>query len=576
MTQMQRIAVLLLFLICSLSAFLTNAQAQGEQEQQTLLPEIDPQDIEIRSQFQARFPGLRRQPILGFNPKPRVFQVDPDRRPFIESEEAVAASLPVIELDRPEPPSYQPLMYADPNNGFVRAGLGNYITPEADVYAIHGFGENNWVSGNLDYRSSDGHLDHQSSSFRRTDVSLNSQFHLSDRNLLRLNAGAFSNFNYLPADEVSGAPSNEAGARAEGTGYRFGGDFTFAKTSITGFDASFHVNQHNFDISESSGLTEAGESKEWSAGTQLSYSWAGPRINEIYSGYADINSGGIEMIGREMDGWNVIETGARYERLLDYETDIKAKMGTAFVNDAFEESTVYIVPEIDIRHTLFNGLDIRGRVAGGPDHRTLKEFRELNRFMGLTEPISHHYQAEALSEIILEPLSGTTFTGGVQYEHIRNYAYFTRQETSSPSETRYTYLPDFQNASFMKLYGAFSQQLAAEKFWVNAEGYWQRPRLSDDGKIPFVESIGLEGSAAVRPIPELVVEGWVDFTGSRFNPAGEDLSSYMLLGTRFEVSIGRNAGIYGKLLNITDQRYEIWQGYEERGFQAYLGITYLF
>ena len=59
----------------------------------SLLPEINPQDIEIRSEFKARFPGLRRQPILGFNPKPRVFQIQADRMPFMESREDAVANI---------------------------------------------------------------------------------------------------------------------------------------------------------------------------------------------------------------------------------------------------------------------------------------------------------------------------------------------------------------------------------------------------------------------------------------------------------------------------------------------------
>ena len=57
------VATFLFFLISGVDAF-----AQTGSTQNSLLPEIDPQDIEIRSEFRARFPGIRRQPILGFNP----------------------------------------------------------------------------------------------------------------------------------------------------------------------------------------------------------------------------------------------------------------------------------------------------------------------------------------------------------------------------------------------------------------------------------------------------------------------------------------------------------------------------
>src|SRR5690625_2711202 len=104
-------------------------QTQADVER-SLLPDIDPQDIEIRSQFQARFPGLSRQPILGFNPRPRVYQIDPDRIPFIEDEEAQLANLPMGRLDRPDSPEYNALGYAPPKYAFIRAGVGSDITPE--------------------------------------------------------------------------------------------------------------------------------------------------------------------------------------------------------------------------------------------------------------------------------------------------------------------------------------------------------------------------------------------------------------------------------------------------------------
>lgn len=205
----------------------------------------------------------------------------------------------------------------------------------------------------------------------------------------------------------------------------------------------------------------------------------------------------------------------------------------------------------------------------------------MNRFIGLTEPVSHQYNSELRAEVIFEPLSGTMLTGGIQFQHVRNYAYFTRSEGGDQfpdvsEDTRFSYQPNFDNATILKLYSSFSQQLAAEKFWVSADAYWQRPRLSGNNQIPFVEALGVKGTASIRPIRDLVVEGWADFTGSRFNPGGDDLSSFLLLGTRFELALTANAGIYAKLLNINDTSYEIWKGYEERGFQAYVGITYLF
>ncbi len=577
--------VLFLFLSILIAGLTTslNAQEAAEQTEQSLLPEIDPQDIEIRSQFQARFPGLSRQPILGFNPKPRVFQLDPDRTPFIESEEAVAASLPVGELDRPEAPGYAPLTYADPSTGFARFGIGTFTTPEADVYLIQGLGNKNWVSGNLNYRSSDGHLESSHSAFRDFDTVVRSQFQLSDRTRLRLHTGLFSNFNYLPPDESENEIFSRTEARSANDGIRFGGNFDYDRTSISGFSSTFNVYRNQFEILDflEGGSTPAGTANEWGGNAHLNYAWAGSRIEEVYSIYARIKGGGIDLINRERDDWSISEAGVKYERLLNYQTDIDVSLGGALVTDAFEDSRFYIAPVIDLRHTLVDGIDVRGRLSGTPQHKSFNQYREINRFIGLTEPVSHQYNSELRGEVILEPLTGTMLTGGVQFQHVRNYAYFTRSEGGEmfpdvSTGTRFSYQPNFDNASFLKLYASFSQQLAAEKFWVSADAYWQRPRLAGNELIPFVEAIGVKGTASIRPIRDLVVEGWADFKGSRHNPVGDDLSSFLLLGTRFELALTGNAGIYAKLLNINDVNYEVWQGYEERGFQAFVGITYLF
>jgi len=580
---MAKTAVLLRFFLFSLFlmgvAGTLSAQQTDPQAQQNLLPEIDPQDIEIRSQFQARFPGLRRQPILGFNPKPRVYQIDPNRTPFIESEEAIAASVPVGQLDRPDAPTYRPLSYVDPTSGFARLGIGTFVTPEADIYAIKGFGNKHWVSGNLSHRSSNGHLDEFDSSFRNIDAVIRAHLRLSSSALLKLNTGTFSSFNYLPSDRVDGTPIQQAGAKSALSGGHIGGSFDYNRTSATGFRSDFNLYSHQFDITNSGGQTIEGDASEWGVSADGAYSWAGPRIEEVFSAFVDIEAGSIGVIGTDSNSWSVMQAGARYERLLNYQTDIDASFGVALVSDAFNDSKLYITPTVDARHTLIDGIDLRVLISGSPSHRSLKEFHKINRFIGFNSRISHQYTSQLRSEVIIEPLSGTMFTGGVQFQHIRNYIFFIRNQSTNFQNitTQSSYSPQFENANIFKIYASFSQQLAAEKFWVSADAFWQRPRLSGSVKIPYTKSLGLKGTASVRPVRDLVVEGWVDYSGSRYNPQGdEDLDPYFLLGARFELALARNAGIYAKLLNINDIDYEIWQGYRERGFQAYVGITYLF
>jgi outer membrane cobalamin receptor len=49
-----------------------------------------------------------------------------------------------------------------------------------------------------------------------------------------------------------------------------------------------------------------------------------------------------------------------------------------------------------------------------------------------------------------------------------------------------------------------------------------------------------------------------------------------LLSAGAEYQLNDTFGVYAKLLNLMGQKYEIWDGYEERPFQVFGGITIKF
>src|SRR5699024_4261855 len=117
---MNRICSVTFFLLLiSLGATTAMAQDRGGRDD-AMLPEIDPQDIEIRSEFKARFPGLRRQPILGFEPASRAYRVDPDRMPYMEDRDNAVANLPISAMSLPEPPPFTSMQYSPDINAFAR------------------------------------------------------------------------------------------------------------------------------------------------------------------------------------------------------------------------------------------------------------------------------------------------------------------------------------------------------------------------------------------------------------------------------------------------------------------------
>ena len=574
---MLRIFTVSFFCCFSLLLSTTGLAQETRTDQQSLLPEIDPQDIEIRSQFQARFPGLRRQPILGFNPRPRVFQIDPNRLPFIEDEETVMANLPIGRLDRPEAPVYQPLGYADPQNGFARVGMGSYLTPEADVFAITKLGNRNWVSGNLKYLSTGGHLDDFTSSSRDIDLGINTYSAFSKRVKLASGFGVRSNFNHFPGLVTENGTATNMRNRVEGSGFDAGAELTIARTSLSGLKLA--VNGYGNQIQLKSDLQNYGGTlNEWGVQGKAEYSRLGENIQEVHRVRVTTSSGGIDTFGNPMQSWSVSQLSAHYERLFNYKTDIKASLGVAGVSDAENSYSFYVTPEITAVRTLFQGLNIRAKFSGTPSHRSLADLQVENRYLDLTSPLRHQFEWLGLAEVVVEPFSGTRLTGGVSYQNIRNYLYYTRNENviAGTNFTENFYSADFSRANISKLYGSFTQDLKPDVIWLRADGYLQRPRLSGNEKIPFIEAFGIKGTVSFRPVRQVVVEGWGEFIGSRKDSFENDLPAFILLGSRFEISLNERLGVYGKLLNLTDEKYELWQGVPERGFQAFVGVTYLF
>lgn len=552
------------------------AQDSQQSLEESLLPEIDPQDIEIRSQFQARFPGLRRQPILGFNPRPRVFQVDPNRMPYIEDLETVVANLPIGELSRPEPPEYDMLGYATPKHAFMRAGIGSYLTPEIDAFATARISKSGWLSTDMHFTSSEGHDENVDTSYRIADIGVKSYNRLSDKSTLVVQAGALSNFNNMLQLNSDIAALSEIDTRVARVGFHGSADVDIAKTTLTGINVS--VNGHYDEFNTTSGLDPfEGTASEGGVDLSAHYSRLGNHMYEIHSVQLQSSVASTSPLTMDSYTWSVNTLSANYERLFNYKTDVQLSLGASAVTDAVDNFIIYFTPRAEIKHTVFRGLEVRGEVMALPTHQSYSELQSENRFFNVNSTNRHQYEMRALGEIEMEPFYGTRILAGAIFQDVKNYLYYTRTESPMGINdiTEGYYSTAFADATIFKVYGGFSQDLKPEVLWFNADGYWQIAELSDGSQIPFTESLSLKAALSFRPKNYLLLEGWGEFAGGREDYKGERMSSFVLIGGRFELSLTENIGVYGKLLNLLNEKYKLWQGFEERGFQGYVGFTFL-
>ena len=552
------------------------AQTTGTNPQNSLLPEINPQDIEIRSEFKARFPGLRRQPILGFNPEPRVFRIDPNRIPFMETRDEAVVNIAIVQLDKPLSPKKSILNIPKRTSAYVKAGVGNYITPEVEGYFSHQLNTKSMVFGDVDFRSSDGHLDDELSSFRYFDGNLAFSTKLDGKR--RLNAGIsfLNDFNRL--FNLENNPQNLIGETAKKEYLGFGGNISIQSitNSLEGWEVHSSFNVFAVDVLAGSS-TSNGEVNEQVFTSNFVKQWAGKNLYETYKVKATLNAGSYQYTGISSQPWILTKAGIEYGKLIDFNTHIQINASVAYVSEGVSNK-LYFAPFVELSYNLKNAVVIKGKAFGTPELSSVLEHHQKNRFLNFSTELQHSYKSGIYGEIAFQAFEGNRVFTGLSYDLIKNYAFYERrQETWAGTDFLGFYDFNFAKAHILELFGGITQQLVPDKFWFDARFYARRPKLSGAGDIPFEERLGVIGAFSYKPIPQMKVSGWAEYIGKRNDPAyAEDFSAFALINGEVEYQISNRFGVYVKVLNILGQNYEQWQGYQERPFQAFGGLTVTF
>ncbi|MFN1835628.1 hypothetical protein AB2B38_010230 [Balneola sp. MJW-20] len=548
-------------------------QAQTGGNQNSLLPEINPQDIEIRSEFRARFPGLRRQPILGFNPKPRVFRIDPNRIPFMESRDEAVASIAVTQLNRPAPPSRSYLPTPDLNDIYGRLGFGSFITPEAELYARTELSDNSLLSGGFNLITTDGHLSDQESSFRYFDAEATYQYRSDNDLIFEAGIGALADKNDLYNLDPFFQNAMQTTADKEYLGLNVETSVRKVKNAVEGWEGTLAANLFKTNLEAyASGLS--GDISEQVIRTGFDRYWAGNNIRETFrvslfavGGNYDISSAGSE-------SWIHAGGGLQYQRQLTASTHVDAKAGLEYISDAFSDK-IYISPELKLKQEIRSGIVIEANAYARPEMPEVMELQQYNRFLNTNTQLQHRYEAGLNGEIGVQLFKGNRVFGGAGYEFIRDYAFFSRTtQTVAAAEVPLFYNVNYGNANILMIYGGISQHVIPNKFWFSSKVYARRPELKSGGRIPFEERLGLDGSMSFKVTNSFTLNSSAEYIGRRRTAVtDEELSAYLLVNGGAEYDINNRFAIYVRVLNLLGQNYEVWQGYRERPFQLFGGLT---
>src|SRR5699024_5156469 len=382
-------------------------------------------------EFKARFPGLRRQPILGFEPASRVYRVDPDRMPYIESREEVVADLPVSEMTRPDPPPYAQLHYSPDGNAFGRAGAGSYGSPEARFWGVTRLNGKSYIGGDLDFSSSNGHLQDQESSFRF--LKANGQFatKLDQRTRLDVDLGLRNSFNHmygLDLDpliplEVPGSPRKEYG------GFNIGADLQRLKNGVSGWNLQANMRYYEARV-EAGDLS--GKTEEAVYNASVSKRWAGGQPSETITAKLGGTMGEYSN-ALAADQWVTGQAGLEYQRLFNYEMHLSVDASIYYGSNAFEDK-VYFGPSATIELPLFEGATLVGNIGAEPFVKTAEQLHGTNRFLQSGNSFRHTYRMYGSGELILNYSGVGSLHGGIRYEDISNSPIFERNSFGSNTD----------------------------------------------------------------------------------------------------------------------------------------------
>jgi hypothetical protein len=153
-----RPSLLLLLLAGGLLLGTRSYDAQAQQQDTTsALPDIAPREVEIRGQLEISLPSLRRQPLVGFNPPPRIPSIPVDRSPWVGDYKQESADLPGTPLRRPEPPPALTGANYPPAGGMVSAWGGRYYSRSVRARLGGPIRPATFLQGRIDYDGLDGH-----------------------------------------------------------------------------------------------------------------------------------------------------------------------------------------------------------------------------------------------------------------------------------------------------------------------------------------------------------------------------------------------------------------------------------
>ncbi len=547
------------------------------------LPDIAPQEVEIRGTMDISFPSLERQPLVGFNPPPSTYEIPDERQPYIEEYKQRAANLPSSSLQRPEPPEATG-RFGTVQQGMLKTGAGRYFQRTIYGTLTAAVQPGLSVDAEVDYGGSQGHTPEDDADLSSSYDSFDGRLGLTSQGTNLQIYGELDGFydayvlygarsqGFDPAAGPLRIEPNRNGAGAAlSTGLQTSGihssylEVSYGASRYETGTETADSTETLFVDREKRASVDALLNKtfgDFRLSTGGNFNVAGLDDNSVFdSDYFSYDAGltGVWESGGAVD----LELGAR---ILGYTAD----------SDVGGELQ-YISPVARLTFRVSNQLQLYARNTPSVSMPGLTGLYEENPYLGRISsfrPTIAAVDAEGGARIYRGSMQFAVWGGVREYP---SYQYFQVENTAVAGFTRGFFDVGYDEARIIHAGGRASLQLP-DGVQASLELKFRQARLTDNNiVIPYVSPATSNLSFAY---PFAGRKGLLEVTGNIYGSRYVDLANDERVGAYVDFDAGASYdftdsfGIYARIENMSVGALEEWKEYPQPSFVAQGGLRF--
>lgn len=582
MTKVSAIAPALALMLATVAQLVPTPATAQDPPEQPVLPDLAPREVEIRGELVIQFPLLERQPLLGFNPPPRIPEIAADRKPLVDEYKQERADLPQTTIERPDPPTALGAT-SMPARGEVEAAAGSYLSRLVRAHATGEIAPATTLQASFDYLGSDGTevvaVQSVENPFDSMDGSI-SVDHEGSSVRAGLTVGGFADYyslfglgSRLPAPD----PAFENGPDRTAKGARVAARVASPRLAQTQYSLGARWSSADFETIGDSTVAPSERRLDLDARVSVPAGLA-TVIADVRTGTSGLNESSFVGSTQQYVDAGV---GGRLTHRSGISGLLKIRLlGTRFDSPLSltgeQRKLLYLSPEVDVRVPIARGFSLFASNSPSVASNSLQDVYRRNPFLSTGASFGPGLNVVDARAGIRLTFASVVFEPYAAYRWSPNHLYYaanvvTVNEPDGIVTTRAGRVATKAAGASLSvgLTGALTAAVTGE--------YREAELTRLDVPVPYLPTVSTTGSLAWSFLADrALVQVQARYEGGRSVEETEsrELDAITSLDFFASYDITRNIGLTFRALNLTDSPLERWDTYRMTGRQFLGGLKF--